>query len=225
MLFASLEDEPSALILATIGSGRKRGFRPNCLRPSNRLSRREKRNKEIKMNSTKLHQVSISIVFVVLLAVSSFGQTAKEDIAAESSLGASQAIVGSWYLTVTSETFPVPFKGMITFSEGGGLVASAQGDILLDAPAGVAPIGTAAHGAWTRTSNRHFLFTFRQILYNADGSYAGGAKIRNAGRLDSSGNHMSGQLVVQYYDANDQVVFTGAGAFTGTRIVAESLAP
>jgi len=177
------------------------------------------------MTKNKLHLVSISIAFVMLLAASSFGQSAKERISSESSIGASPSIVGSWYLTVTSDTFPVPFRGMVTLSEGGGVVASAQGDVLLQPPPGVPPVATAAHGAWSRTANRELLFTFRQIFYNADGSYAGGAKIRNAATLDVFASSMSGQLIVQYYDSNDQLVFTGTGTFTGTRIVAESLNP
>lgn len=175
------------------------------------------------MSKNKLHLVSTSIVLVMFLAVACFAQTSKELVAVESALGSSQAIVGSWQLTVTSDTFPVPFRGLITMSEGGGVIASAQGDILLQPPPGVPPVATAAHGAWLRTSNREFLFTFRQVLYTADGTYAGGAKIRNAGALDAFGNSMTGQLIVQYYDANDQVVFTGTGTFTGTRIVAEGL--
>ncbi len=149
-------------------------------------------------------------------SAAAFGQTATSQ---------SDAVAGSWYLTITSATFPVPFRAMITFGDEGGVVASAQGDILLSPPPGVPPVATAAHGAWERTANRKYLFTFRQILYNGDGSYAGGAKVRNAGTLNKSGTEMSGQLIVQYYDSNDVVVFTGTGTFTGTRITAEPLTP
>ena len=176
------------------------------------------------MNKNRFYRAAVTVVFAMLLTGSSFGQL-KENASAGLVVGASQAVVGSWYLTVTSDTFPVPFRGMVTFCEGGGVVASAQGDVLLQAPPGVPPVATAAHGAWLRTSNREFLFTFRQIFYNADGSYAGGAKIRNAAMLDAFGNNMSGQLIVQYYNAGDQVVFTGTGSFTASRIVAESLNP
>lgn len=176
------------------------------------------------MNKNKFYPIAIVLVFAMLISASpSFGQLKKQ--ASEEFTRSSQEIVGSWYMTVTSETFPVPFRGMVTFSEGGGVVASAQGDILLQPPPGVPPVATAAHGAWIRTSNREFLFTFRQIFYNADGSYAGGAKIRNSATIDVPGNNMSGQLVVQFYDASDQVVFTGSGSFTGYRIVAETLDP
>lgn len=176
------------------------------------------------MNKKRFYRAAITVVFAMLLTGSSFGQL-KEKAPAELVIGASQAIVGSWYMTVTSDTSPIPFRAMVTFCEGGGVVASAQGDILLQAPPGVPPVATAAHGAWLRTSNREFLFTFRQIFYNADGSYAGGAKIRNAGLLNAFANNMSGQLIVQYYDSDDQVVFTGTGSFTASRIVAEALNP
>ena len=177
------------------------------------------------MNKNKLYIASITLVLVMALTGSSFGQ-AKDKVAADAAITtSSQAIVGSWYMTVTSDTFPVPFRGMVSFSEGGAVVASAQGDVLLQPPPGVPPVATAAHGAWLRTSNREYLFTFRQIFYNGDGSYAGGAKIRNAATLDAFSNNMTGQLIVEYYDADDQHVFTGTGSFTATRIVAESLAP
>ena len=177
------------------------------------------------MIKKRSYRMAISVAFAILICASlSFGQL-KKNTFDELVIGASSAVAGSWTLTVTSETFPVPFRGMVTFSEGGGVVASAQGDVLLQAPPGVPPVATAAHGAWLRTSNREYLFTFRQIFYNGDGSYAGGAKIRNAATLDVTGNNMTGALVVQYYDANDQVVFTGTGTFTGSRIVAEALNP
>ena len=166
---------------------------------------------------------TITVVLIAAVVQTSFGQIKYNS--SDAALVSSQAILGSWSLIVTSDTFPVPFRGLVTFSEGGGVVASGQGDVLLQAPPGVPPVATAAHGAWRRTANRDYLFTFRQIFYNADGSYAGGAKIRNSVTLDSLGNTMSGELIVQYYDANDVVVFTGTGNFTGARIAAEPLDP
>jgi len=172
------------------------------------------------------------MALVAVQAELSFGQAAKPVLKdhrtganALSNSSANDALVGSWYVTLNSVTSPAPFKAMITFSEGGGVVGSAQGDILLTAPPGVPPLATAVHGAWERTANREYLFTFRQIFYNGDGSYAGGAKIRNAVTLDRTGNEMSGNLIVRYYDSNDEVVFTGTGTFTAVRIVAEPMTP
>ncbi len=137
----------------------------------------------------------------------------------------SDTIAGTWRVTVTSDTWPEPFRALLTFDGDGSVIGSAQGDVLLAPPPGIAPVATAAHGAWERTGNRNFLFTFRQIFYNSDGSFAGGAKIRNAAVMSKSGNEMSGQLVVDYYDINDNVVYTGTGTFTGQRMTAEPLMP
>ena len=177
------------------------------------------------MKTKKLYIASITLISVIVLTGSCFAQSSQKIMADAALLTSSQAIVGSWYMTVTSDTFPVPFKAMVSFSEGGAVVGSAQGDVLIQPPPGVPPVATAAHGAWLRTSNREFLFTFRQIFYNGDGSYAGGAKIRNAATLDASSNGMTGQLIVDFYDPNDVLVFTGTGSFTATRIVAETLTP
>lgn len=144
---------------------------------------------------------------------------------AQEAVPSSKSIAGSWRVIVTSDTFPEPFRALLTFDSEGAVVGSAQGDVLLAPPPGIAPVATAAHGAWVRTGNRNFLFTIRQIFYNADGSYAGGAKIRNNAVISKSGNQMSGQLVVNYYDGNDNEVFTGTGSYTAQRIAAEPLMP
>ena len=129
-------------------------------------------------------------------------------------------IVGSWLVTFTPDGAPVPFRGLITFTQGGGVIASAQGDVLLDAPPGVPPVATAGHGAWVQTG-RNIRFTFRQIFYNADGTYAGGAKISHKARLNGGATTWVGSLSVEYYDADDNVVFSGKGTETAVRIDAE----
>lgn len=184
------------------------------------------------MTNTKIRMTLATLILTLSLVGAFFGHLPQTvaaspvtSVARSPQSPQSESIVGAWYLTVTSETAPAPFKGMITFSEGGGLVASGQGDILLTPPPGVPPIATPGHGQWTRTANREYLFTFRQIFYNGDGTYAGGAKIRNLATLNKSGTEMSGQLVVDYYDASDSIVFTGTGTFTATLIIAEPLTP
>ena len=66
------------------------------------------------MNKNRLYSAAITVVLAMLLTGSSFGQI-KENAPANLVIGASQAIVGSWYITVTSDTSPVPFRGMVTF--------------------------------------------------------------------------------------------------------------
>lgn len=167
------------------------------------------------MNMRKTFLTLIMVGILSVLAGVATAQTGKAEAAS------SNDIIGSWLVTVTPEGAPVSFKGLITFDKGGGLVASAQGDVLLNAPPGVPPVATAGHGSWVRTGNRMFRFTFRQIFSNADGTYAGGAKISHTARLNTHGTIWTGTMSVIYYDADDNVVFTGTGTETAVRINAE----
>lgn len=136
----------------------------------------------------------------------------------------SNNIAGSWSATVTP-TGGAPFQALLTFDQGGGVIGSAQGDILLNPPPGVAPGATGVHGSWKRVGNRQYLFTVKQIFYSADGSYEGGNKVRNLVQLNQSGDVISGQYKFDYTDANGNVVFSGTGTIQATRIEAESLTP
>lgn len=183
---------------------------------------------EDKMKISTFRTTCSTLLLVAITVCLVSGQELKADASPSNTtpslLNASGAVVGSWMLSVSSGG-PQPFKALVTFTEGGGVVASAQGDILLSPPPGVPPVATAAHGAWVRTANYEYLFTFRQIFYNADGSNAGGAKIRNSAVVNRIGNEMTGQLSVFYYDASGNEVFAGAGTFTGERIEAEPMNP
>ena len=163
----------------------------------------------------------VALIVTTLLALGGIAQNRKDAAASftanKAPEAASNSIVGTWYVDATPDGAP-PFKGMITFSEGGVMIASAQGDILQNAGS----LATAGHGAWLRTANREFIFTFRQILYNADGDYDGGVKVRHDAILSRDGNTWTGRLTVEYFDANDVLVFTGTGNGTARRIAAEA---
>lgn len=133
----------------------------------------------------------------------------------------SDRLEGSWRVTVTPPNGAPSFIGLITFNRGGGLIASAQGDILLNPPPGVPPVATAGHGAWEKTGNRRYAFTFIQILYGSDGSYQGEAKSRHKITLNNRGNRWSGQLQFEIFDADGNVVFSGSGTEHATRIEVE----
>lgn len=174
------------------------------------------------MNAKKIFLVLILAGIFVLQTSAVFAQS--DETVITKNFNESNDIAGSWMVTV-SPAGGTPFKALITFDKGGGVIGSAQGDILLDAPPGIPPIATAVHGAWERVGNNQFLFTFRQIFYGADGSFQGGNKIRNLVTLNSKGDAWSGQLQFEWYDADGNVVFSGAGTQQATRIQAEPLTP
>lgn len=135
----------------------------------------------------------------------------------------SQSLTGSWSATVTPAGGD-SFQALLTFGKEGTVVGSAQGDVLLNPPPGVAPGATPVHGAWKKTGNS-YLFTIRQIFYGADGSFQGGNKVRNSVSLSSKGNVMTGQYQFELTDASGNVVYSGTGTIQATRIHVEPLTP
>ena len=157
----------------------------------------------------------LSIVAAILLTASTF--TTSAQVAERIELtGPPNSIVGAWFVDSTPDG-PPPFKGMINFGAGGTVIASAQGDILQNAGS----LATAGHGTWARTGSREFVFSFRQILYNADGDYDGLVAVRHNATLSKDGNSWEGRLTVQIYGANDELLINGTGRGTARRIVAE----
>lgn len=185
------------------------------------------------MKSNIKNLVTLSILTLILATGAVFGQV-QSDLAktdGEQPLDSIEGrdnnnITGSWYVAASSDHGP-SFKALITFSDGGGMIASAQGDIIKFG--GELSPATAGHGTWVRTGNREFLFTFRQIFYSIDdagnSTYAGGNKVRHTARMNRAGTEWTGQMTVEFFDENDNVIFTGSGASTGRRIVAQPLLP
>jgi len=175
----------------------------------------------------KLHKAMLAAIAALALSSGiTFAQSPKEKLDISADAPTTQefvdngSIVGSWYVSSSSPDRP-PFKGMITFAEGGGMIASAQGDILLN----INSLATAGHGAWVRTGNRTFLFTFRQIFYKPDGSYDGGIRVRHTATMKRNGLAWTGELTVEFFDVNDNIVSVGTGSGTATRITPLPLLP
>lgn len=180
------------------------------------------------MNIEKRFIIAIALTaFVTVCTGISHAQNRQSDLSSLSVLqeqNESKELEGSWMVTVTLQGAP-SFQALKTYNQGGTMMASAQGDVLLNAPPGVPPVATTAHGVWVKTGKQEFLATFRQIFYGADGSFQGGAKIRHTATLNDTGDQWSGQFNVEYFDAAGNVVFSGQGVMQATRIRPEPLDP
>ncbi len=179
------------------------------------------------MNVKTIFAVLVMAGFLALQTTAVFAQSGEQSgkLSQQSDSQQSNDITGSWRATVTPPGGAPSFRGLITFNKDGGLVASAQGDILLNAPPGVPPVATAGHGAWEKIGSHRYAFTFIQIFYDADGNYQGEAKTRHSITLNQRGNSWSGQLQVEIFDADGNVVFTGSATEQATRIKVEPLTP
>ncbi|MBA2378345.1 MAG: hypothetical protein H0V76_02075 [Blastocatellia bacterium] len=177
------------------------------------------------MKTPTLRTLTAAIVLIVIASMAISAQSRKStdqkpDGRASVEFNDRNSLLGSWYVSATPADAP-PFRGLITFMEGGGMIASAQGDNLLN----IGSLATAGHGAWVRTANREVLFTFRQIFYTADGSYDGGNLVRHTAVMDKSGMSWTGELTVEFFNSDDEVVFSSTGTVTATRIVPLPLMP
>lgn len=77
---------------------------------------------------------------------------------------AAQGPEGSWLVnaTITSAHPPVKFQALFTYDAGGGFVQTAQNDFSI--PTG---LRSSAHGAWVKTGEETFAWTFVKFLFDA----------------------------------------------------------
>jgi hypothetical protein len=138
--------------------------------------------------------------------------------------------VGSWMGTATATGVPLPpLLTMLTFT-GDGNVIEAHRPFL---PPAISPVGpllvTAGHGAWARTGDHQFAVTIA-LLYEGtadnptfSGQVALLEKVRFKIAYDPQSDTLSGNLVDELRDPGGNLVFSGPGTFTATRIGVEPL--
>ncbi len=137
-------------------------------------------------------------------------------------------LVGSWLGTAVSTTAPLPpLKTLLTFTADGTVVEARR---LYVASSPLGPLlATPGHGAWEHTGHRAFAATILLIYEGAanhptsPGEVLAYEKVRFTLTLDPGGEALSGSLLVEVRDVNNQVVFLGPGTFEATRIQVEPL--
>lgn len=162
----------------------------------------------------------IAILITAMRAQSKFG-TLDTDLRDEQSsrLTLSQSstgLEGSWIVDVSLNGAPQPFKSLITFTRGGGLVET-------DAAAFSPPIASAspAHGTWMRDREREFAFTFLKLLFDAQGNFIGTMKLHSAVKLERGSNQYTDKFKIEISDPNGSILFSSDGTGRGMRINAE----
>ena len=142
--------------------------------------------------------------------------------------GDKEDLVGSWIGTAVSTTTPLPpLKDLITFTPE-GTVVEARRLYVANSPLGPL-LATPGHGEWKETGKREFAATLLLIYQGAEdhptspGEVLAQEKVRFKLTLDYAGNHLSGTLLVEVRDINDNLVFIGPGTYTANRIEVEPL--
>jgi hypothetical protein len=135
------------------------------------------------------HAGAIGVAAAVAAAAFSLSARADEDH--------QDGVVGSWLETITGD-FP-DFQVLITYDEGGGMVATAS----IDMAAGLKSSPT--HGAWARTGRRTFSWTGHAFSFDDAGNWNGTYNIKEQVTLAGTGNAYSGTCTFE--------VVNGPGAF------------
>lgn len=122
-------------------------------------------------------------------------------------------VTGSWELVIKPTPgggLPPEIKALITFDEGGGCVET----IIL-------PPVTTAHGTWTRTGRREFVFAIVHHLVDPQGNFVGTVKAKAYATFigrDQFHAEYEGSL----FAPNGAVIAPISGTERGTRITPES---
>lgn len=130
---------------------------------------------------------------------------------------AEKSFIGSWEGVLTAEDGgPPPFRILFTFGTDGTVVAT-------DAGPPNPQLSSSEHGAWKYTGRREFLVTYKQLIFDQGGNLVNLFKARVRFRLNRFGNEISGPVIVDFYDADNNPLFSGAGKIKCTKIQAEPL--
>jgi hypothetical protein len=128
-----------------------------------------------------------------------------------------KAIVGSWFVHVETPPFP-PLKVLLTFTNDGNAIATAQGD--------VTPMRalSVAQGAWSHQAGRMFASTLLQISYEIPTSnFRGILKVRLTHNLNSAGDEWDGPYKLEFLSPAGTSLFSADGTTLGRRIKVEPL--
>lgn len=155
------------------------------------------------------------IALITILPVVTVTRLALAEQKRESS---NDPLQGSWAVTITegpgTPDLPNWYKALVTFSPGGGLVATIT-DALLK----------TGHGAWVQTGKRKFAVTILLFQFDPTGSFLGTLKARATLRVhDKSDTFDSDDYQFEFFDPDGNPTgFVGVGIAHGVRIKVEPL--
>jgi hypothetical protein len=127
------------------------------------------------------------------------------------------SLEGSWNVVVGPGS-PTEFKTLVTYTAGGGLIATAPA-----LPPGFH--GSTVHGTWVRSAAKQFTYTFLSLIYDSTGQFAGTLKVRETITLNAAGDQYDGGSSVEVFDPAGNLIppfSTCGGTSHGKRIEVEA---
>jgi hypothetical protein len=132
-------------------------------------------------------------------------------------------LVGSWSGTATATSVPLPpLKDLITFTNDGSVLETHR-SYLKESPLGPV-LATSGHGSWARTGANEYAATLAIIYEGAPdhptdaGSVLATETVRFKLRLTPDNGTLTGRLIDEIRDLDDNIIFSGPGRFEASRI-------
>jgi hypothetical protein len=127
-------------------------------------------------------------------------------------------LTGSWLTTYDVPAFQIPIPVLLSFTGDGIIIET---DSPVPTPFG-GSIGTLVlsngHGTWKATGKNQFAYTYRKILYDANGAPFGLARTNGAVTLNKEGTQLQADVDIQFTDNSGNVIFSAKGKVTGHRV-------
>jgi hypothetical protein len=112
----------------------------------------------------------------------------------------------------TGAALAPPFRGLITFHEGGTLSEFGVG------PGSTPALRSPGHGVWRHEHGwRDYSFGFTHYRYDVSGALIGSNDITSALELGPSGDEYATSSAVQVFDASGNLIATACVTTAGTR--------
>lgn len=131
---------------------------------------------------------------------------------AQTTTGNTQSLGGGWRTTITLQGNS-PFKGLITFDAGGGLVDTQQIDLSQQ--------GTPGIGSWVSTGGGAFALNFFKIASDNKGNLNFTVRFVITVQLSGDQNAFQGSGTFTLFDPSGIAQFTHTVQYDGTRIQAK----
>jgi hypothetical protein len=128
---------------------------------------------------------------------------------AQTTTGNPQSPEGAWSTTITLSTTG-PFRGLMTFAPGGGVVDTEQIDLENGSTPGI--------GSWTSAGQNAFALNLFRLLVDTKGNLRYTVEISLAFQLSTDSNAFTGSGTFQGVDPTGAIAFSGTVKMQGIRI-------
>ncbi|HJQ22388.1 MAG TPA: hypothetical protein VKA60_00640 [Blastocatellia bacterium] len=150
------------------------------------------------------------------LAVAIFTMMTAVAINAQNSDAGGKQLQGAWRITVIPEEGgPPAFPVLFSFSKDGGVIETDQGPAAPDQPPSTFSAGL---GEWQKVGKRTYIITYNQLQYDQAMNLIGTFRGRITAEVNPEMNSLTGELIVEFFDTSDTLLFTGGGMVQGYRL-------